>query len=137
MALRGDSHPGLNPHHGDFLTYINITLYFKFTSQPHKILLFVMNLQDHYFYKCLDLPSKIHPQLCLPVSAIIISASISNVNHSFIVICSQHLGLNNLHFYICCLIFNYWSADYMKIKLDKYRCSFLFKALWGFSLVKI
>lgn len=129
-------YPGLHPHHATSFTYVDITLYFKFTSQPHKILLFVMNQQDHYICKYLDLPSKIHPQLCPPVSAIIISASVSDVDHSFIVIYSKQLDLNNLHFYICCLICNYWSVDYMKIELHKYRCSFLFKALWGFSLVK-
>lgn len=58
------------------------------------------------------------------------------MNHNFIVICSILLDLNNLHFYICCLIFNYQSVDYTKTKLDKYRCSFLFKALWVFSFVK-
>lgn len=71
-----------------------------------------------------------------PISAIIISVSSCNVNYSFIVICSKLLGLNNLHSYICSLIFNYQSIDYMKIELDKYRYRFLFKALWDFSLVK-
>lgn len=72
---------------------------------------------------------------CL-IPAVIISASINNMNPSFTVICSKLLGLNNLHSYICYLIFNYQSVHYMKIELDKYRCSFLFKALWVTSLVK-
>lgn len=95
-----------------------------------------MNPQDHYICRCLDLLSKMRPQLCPSISALITSASVSSLDHGFIVIYSKHLGLNNLHFYICCLLFNDRNVDYMTTELDKYRCSFLFKALWGFSLVK-
>lgn len=150
-VYRRCTHPGLHPHHMTpfstqtftvsqiYISATGTTIICNELAWSLNLQMFKLAIRDSsstLSFRSPSLSSFSKGKESYPVSAIIIPASSCNVNYSFIVICSTLLGLNNLHSYICCLIFNYQTVDYMKIELDKYRYSFLFKALWGFSLVK-
>lgn len=150
-AYRRGTHLGLYPYHMTPFSTLTFTVFQIHISAigttitcnelagSLNLQMFKLAIKDSpstLSFRSPSLPSFSKGKESYPISPIIISASSCKVNYSFIVICSKLLGLNNLHSYICCLIFNYQSVDYMKTELDKYRYSFLFKALWGFSLVK-
>lgn len=112
--------PGLNPNQITPFYTLTFTLCFKFMSRNRLII--CNELAESLSLQMFKLANKDSPstflsrslslsnfsegkESCL-ISAVTISAFISNVNHSFTVICSKLLDLNNLSFYICCIIFN-------------------------------